>query len=147
MRPSAIFVTLLSLLTLIALGCASTQAPAPTRPLDEGSYGASHEANSADTYGDPETRRFVEAYTRLFCKANHSYDPDSTVSTLREPISHMKRLKEGGSDLLVGYMAVLTDTGFESLGAFDNKAATLRADEAFWSELQTTIMDGMSSCK
>lgn len=134
-----------ALLALLALACASpqTRETAPTTPVAQ----VAPEASGIDAYDDPETKRFVTAYTRLFCKANYGYDPDSTIATLREPIKRMKRLKEDGSDLLVGYMAVLTDTGFASLGAFDDAAARLRADEELWYHLQSKLMDSLATCQ
>ncbi len=126
----------------LLVGCASTQSTeiAPPAPVESAPA-------EVDAYQDPETRRFADAYTRLFCKANYGYDPDSTVATLREPIKHMKKLKEDGSDLFVGYKAVLTGTGFATLGAFADTEARLRADEDFWYDFQSKLMDSMSSCQ
>lgn len=126
-------------LLLVACGAPTSQAPAPvTAPVA---------VSASALSSDPAAERFATAYRRIFCKANYGYDPDGTMEALKEPLQTMKQLQKMGSDRLVLYLQILSDHGFASLGEFDQKAAELREDKAYWSDLENGLMDDLANCK
>jgi hypothetical protein len=126
-------------LVLVACGAPTSQAPA--------SGAVPVVAAARVSSADPAAERFATAYRRIFCKANYGYDPDGTMEALKEPLQTMKQLQKMGSDRLVLYLQILSDHGFASLGEFDQKAAELREDKAFWSDLENGLMDDLANCK
>lgn len=128
-----------ALLALLALACASTPAPVPVAPVVVPA--------PADPLAAPAIRPFADAYQKVFCKANYGYDPEATLETLREPIVYMQSLAEGRSDILVGYLQILSVHGFESLGVFTAKAAEIREDPVVWGRLQGRCLDGLEHCQ
>ena len=133
----AIFV---SALVLLSCGAPASQTPAPV-PAP-----APVVARSAHA-GDPAAQRFANAYRRVFCKANYGYDPEGTMEALKEPMATLKQLNKLGSDRLAAYLQILSDNGFASLGEFDAKAAELRADKEWWSELENGLMNDLANCQ
>ncbi len=131
---------LILVVALLACSAPAVEAPAPVptpAPV------ASRSAHA----GDPAARRFANAYRRVFCKANYGYDPDGTMEALKEPLATLKQLTKLGSDRLPQYLQILSDEGFASLGEFDAKAAELRADREWWSELENGLMDDLARCQ
>lgn len=125
-------------LLAVACGAPASQTPAPApAPVVAKAYQSD----------DPAALRFAAAYRRVFCKANYGYDPEGTMEALKEPLSTLKQLQKMGSDRLPLYLQILSDHGFASLGEFDQKAAQLREDRAFWSDLEGGLMDDLASCQ
>ena len=136
--------TLLSLpllAAILACGGAAQQAPPPA-PVAPPSL-----QDLGDPLAEPAVRPFVAAYLTLFCKANYGFDPEATVGAIREPIKHMRALAAVDSGLLVGYLQVLEENGFPTLGAFDQRAAELQDQPGLWGKLQERTMERLGSCQ
>jgi hypothetical protein len=132
----------LSLLALLlACGGAAQQAPPPT-PVAPPSM-----QDLGDPLAEPAVKPFATAYLALFCKANYGFDSEATVGAVREPIKHMRALAEVDSGLLVGYLQVLEENGFATLGAFDQRAAELQNQPGLWEKLQERTMERLENCQ
>ncbi len=118
------------------LGCASSPAPGPVTPRPAQ---ASEEASLK--------QRFEAAYFEIACMANRGVDPLMTIQPLRKPADYLDGLVERQDPDLAAVMRVLQRNGFSSVESFRAVEMRLRADRAYWNQVDARFVDELLKCR
>lgn len=117
-------------------GCSSPPARGPLAPRAEPQ---SEEASLRS--------RFEAAYFQIACMANRGVDPLMTITPLRKPSDYLEGLVERNDPDLPAALRVLEAQGFPSVQSFQAVETRLRADRAYWNQVDARFVEELLKCR
>ncbi len=91
--------------------------------------------------------RFEAAYFQIACMANRGVDPLMTITPLRKPSDYLEGLVERQDPDLPAALRVLEGQGFPSVQSFQAVETRLRADRAYWNQVDARFVDELLKCR
>lgn len=90
--------------------------------------------------------RFLNAYFKTSCLANHGIDPEVSLMPVKKPIPYMESLLESKDPKLNKFIEILASYGFSGFEEFRSIYAQLSANQNFRNEIELKFIDEIKKC-